>query len=50
MWIGSAKNNVSIPLGFESYKEPINSVGINLSYKLNLVQEKNFCGKTKMIK
>ena len=33
MWIGSAKNNETKPLGFESYKEPIKSLGINLSYK-----------------
>ena len=32
MWIGSTKNNEAKPLGFESYKEPINSLGINLSY------------------
>ena len=33
MWIGSAKNNETNPLGFESYKEPIKSLGIDLSYK-----------------
>jgi len=33
MWIGSAKNNVTKPLGFESFKERIKSLGINLSYK-----------------
>ena len=33
MWIGSAKNNETKPLGFESYKEPIKSLGIYLSYK-----------------
>ena len=33
MQIGSAKNNETKPLGFESYKEPIKSLGINLSYK-----------------
>ena len=33
MCIGSAKNNETKPLGFESYKEPIKSLGINLSYK-----------------
>ena len=31
--IVSAKNNETKPLGFESYKEPIKSLGINLSYK-----------------
>ena len=30
MWIDSAKNNETKPLGFESYKEPIKSLGINL--------------------
>ena len=29
----TAKNNETKPLGFESYKEPIKSLGINLSYK-----------------
>ena len=33
MWIGSAKNNEFKPLGFESYKEPIKSLGINISFK-----------------
>ena len=33
MWIGSTKNNETKPLGFESYKEPIKSSGINLSHK-----------------
>ena len=33
MWIGSAKNNETKPLGFESYTQPIKSLGINLSYK-----------------
>ena len=31
-WIGSTKNNEAKPLGFESYKEAIKSLGINLSY------------------
>ena len=30
MWIDSAKNNETKPLGFESYKELIKSLGINL--------------------
>ena len=33
MWIGSAKNNETKPLGFESYKERFKFSGINLSYK-----------------
>ena len=33
MWIGSAKNNETKLPGFESYKEPIKSLGINLWYK-----------------
>ena len=32
MWIGSAKNNKTTPLGFESYHEPVKSLGVNLSY------------------
>ena len=30
MWIDSAKNNETKPLRFESYKEPIKSLEINL--------------------
>ena len=30
MWIDSAKNNETKHLDFESYKEPIKSLGINL--------------------
>ena len=33
MWIGSAKNNETKLPGFESYKERIKSLGINLWYK-----------------
>ena len=32
MWMGSAKNNKTKPLGFEIYQEPIKSLGVNLSY------------------
>ena len=42
MWIGSAKNNETKPLGFESYKEPIKSLGINLSYKYENNENLNF--------
>ena len=34
MWIGSAKNNKTKPLGFESYHEPVKSLGVNLSYTI----------------
>ena len=33
MWIGSAKNNKTKPLGFQPYQEPIKSLGVNLSYQ-----------------
>ena len=29
MWIGSAKNNKTKPLGFQPYQEPIKSLGVN---------------------
>lgn len=32
MWIGSAKNNKTTPLGFQPYQEPFKSLGVNLSY------------------
>ena len=32
MWIGSAKNDKTKPLGFQPYQEPIKSLGVNLSY------------------
>ena len=32
MWIGSAKNNITKPLSFQPYQEPIKSLGVNLSY------------------
>ena len=32
MWIGSAKNNKTKPLGFKPYQERIKSLGVNLSY------------------
>ena len=61
MWIGSAKNNETKPLGFESYKEPIKSLGINLSYKhennkmdtkLNIWQtrDRTLFGRTMLVK
>jgi len=34
MWIGSARNNKTKPLGFESYHEPVKSLGVNLSYTI----------------
>ena len=45
MWIGSAKNNEAKPLGFESYKDPIKSLGINLSYKHENNDNLNFFTK-----
>ena len=36
MWIGSAKNNETKPLRFESYKEPIKSLGINHTNHTNV--------------
>ena len=45
IWIGSAKNNETKPLGFESYKKRIKSVGINLSYKLENNDNLNFFTK-----
>ena len=32
IWISSAKNNKTKPLGFQPYQEPIKSLGVNLSY------------------
>ena len=45
MCFGSAKNNETKPLGFESYKEPIKSLGINLSYKHENNDNLNFFTK-----
>ena len=45
MWIGSAKNNETKPLGFEPYKERIKSLGINLSYKQENNDNLNFFTK-----
>ena len=45
MWIGSAKYNETKPLGFESYKERIKSLGINLSYKQENNDNLNFFTK-----
>ena len=45
MCIGSAKNNETKPLGFESYKEPIKSLLIDLSYKHENNDNLNFFTK-----
>ena len=45
MCIGLAKNNETKPLGFESYKEPIKSLLINLSYKHENNDNLNFFTK-----
>jgi len=45
MWIGSAKNNETKPLGFESYKERIKSLGINISYEHENNDNLNFFTK-----
>jgi len=42
MWIGSAKNNKTKPLGFQPYQEPIKSLGVNLSYKQDRNNNLNF--------
>ena len=42
MWIGSAKNNKTKPLGFEIYQEPIKSLGVNLSYNQDRNNNLNF--------
>ena len=41
-WTGSAKNTETKPVGFESYKEPTKSLGINLSYKHEKNDNLNF--------
>ena len=45
MCICSPKNNETKPLGFESYKEPIKSLGIILSYKHENNDNLNFFTK-----
>ena len=42
MWIGSAKNNKTKPLGFEIYQEPTKSLGVNLSYNQDRNNNLNF--------
>ena len=42
MWIGSAKNNKTKPLGFQPYQEPIKSLGVNLSYNQDRNNNLNF--------
>ena len=42
MWIGSAKNNKTKPLGFLPYQEPIKSLGVNLSYDQDRNNNLNF--------
>jgi len=42
MWIGSAKNKKTKPLGFESYHEPVKSLGVNLSYNRDKNNNLNF--------
>ena len=42
MWIGSAKNNKTKPLGFESHHEPVKSLGVNLSYNRDKNNNLNF--------
>ena len=53
MWIGSAKNNETKPLGFESYKEPIKSLGIyKMDNKLHIWQTRDLTlfGCTMLVK
>ena len=45
MWIGSAKNNKTKPLGFQLYQEPIKSLGVNLSYNQDRNNNLNFLSK-----
>ena len=42
MWIGSAKNNKTKPLGFQPYQEQIKSLGVNLSYNQDRNNNLNF--------
>jgi len=42
MWIGSAKNNKTKPLDFESQHEPVKSLGVNLSYNRDKNNNLNF--------
>lgn len=42
MWIGSAKNNKTKPLGFKPYQERIKSLGVNLSYNQDRNNNLNF--------
>ena len=42
MWIGSAKNDKTKPLGFQPYQEPIKSLGVNLSYNQDRNNNLNF--------
>ena len=42
MWIGSAKDNKTKPIGFESYHGPVKSLGVNLSYDHDKNNNLNF--------
>ena len=42
MWIGSAKNNKTKPLGFECHREPVKSLEVNLSYNHDNNNNLNF--------
>ena len=42
MWIGSAKNNKTKPLGVEFYHDAIKSLGVNLSYNQDKNKSLNF--------
>ena len=54
MWIGSAKNNETKPLGFESYKEPMKSFTkiYKMDTKLNKWQTRDLSlfGRTMLVK
>ena len=42
MWIGSSKNNRTKPMGFQSYQEPIKTLGTHLSYDKDRSDNLNF--------
>ena len=42
MWIGSSKDNRTKPMGFQSYQEPIKTLGTHLSYDKDRSDNSNF--------
>ena len=50
MWIGSTKENNTKPLGIKWPNEPIKALGVNYTYDVKLLREKNFIERLDSIK